>query len=214
MQSKNRGVPKKIDSHLVTFDCITCDKCIPVCPNDANFTYHSGLVEFTYQDVEVQPDGTFKPVGTEQVFKLEQSEQIANFADYCNHCGNCDTFCPEYDGPYLKKPSFFGSRAAFDAGEPHDGFLLEGELGSLELTSRIDGAVNCLRETHTGHQFDDGDIVIEVEGDGALRLVSEITAPHHVNLGRFHALRTLLAGISNGKRIHGINTRLHTSDSH
>ncbi|MBI3758812.1 MAG: glutamate synthase, partial [Deltaproteobacteria bacterium] len=30
---KNRALPKKIDSHLVTFDCITCDKCMPVCPN-------------------------------------------------------------------------------------------------------------------------------------------------------------------------------------
>jgi putative selenate reductase len=27
--AQNRAVPKKIDSHLVTFDCITCDKCIP-----------------------------------------------------------------------------------------------------------------------------------------------------------------------------------------
>src|SRR5262249_44777355 len=36
---KNRAVPKRIDSHLVTFDCITCDKCMPVCPNAANFTY-------------------------------------------------------------------------------------------------------------------------------------------------------------------------------
>ena len=25
--------------HLVVFDCITCDKCLPVCPNDANFAF-------------------------------------------------------------------------------------------------------------------------------------------------------------------------------
>ena len=210
---KNRGVPKKIDSHLVTFDCITCDKCIPVCPNDANFTYHTGLVEFTYQDIQIHPDGSSQPVGEEQVFKLEQSEQIANFADYCNHCGNCDTFCPEYDGPYLMKPSFFGSREAFDAGKPHDGFLLEGESGALVLTARIEGAANSLLQTPAGYQFNDGSILVEINGDGQIHLVEPIKSPHRVNLGRFHALRTLLEGISNAKRIHGVNTRLHTGDS-
>lgn len=211
--AKNRGVPKKIDSHLVTFDCITCDKCIPVCPNDANFTYHTGQVEFTYQDVEFQPDGSYEMVGPEQVFKLEQSEQIANFADYCNHCGNCDTFCPEYDGPYLMKPSFFGSRAAFDAGNPHDGFLLEGETGQLLLTARIEGEQNQLRQTASGYQFDDGAVLVEINSDGDMRLSTHLSAPQHVNLGRFHALRTLLEGISNGKRIHGVNARLHAVDS-
>ena len=56
--AQNRAVPKKIDSHLVTFDCITCDKCIPVCPNDANFSYHTGELRLTYRDVEVRPDGS------------------------------------------------------------------------------------------------------------------------------------------------------------
>ena len=211
---KNRGVPKKIDSHLVTFDCITCDKCIPVCPNDANFTYHTGKLEFTYSDVEVQPDGTVAEVGPQQTFKLEQSEQIANFADYCNHCGNCDTFCPEYDGPYLKKPSFFGSREAFEAGVPHDGFLLEGELGSLTLLARIEGEQNVLRAEDSGYRFEDGVASVVINGDGELRLVSEIATPHRVNLGRFHALRILLEGISGGKRIHAVNARLHANGSH
>ena len=120
--AQNRAVPKKIDSHLVTFDCITCDKCIPVCPNDANFSYHTGEMRLTYRDLEVRPDGSVIPVGEERVFTLEKADQIANFADYCNHCGNCDTFCPEYDGPYLKKPNFYGSRRAFEAGRHTMGF--------------------------------------------------------------------------------------------
>jgi putative selenate reductase len=91
----NRSVPKKIGSHLVTFDCITCDKCIPVCPNDANFLYHTGRWRRAYRNVEVRPDRSVAPVGEELVFELTQADQIANFADYCNHCGNCDTFCPE-----------------------------------------------------------------------------------------------------------------------
>ena len=26
--------PRKIGSHLKLFDCVSCDKCVPVCPND------------------------------------------------------------------------------------------------------------------------------------------------------------------------------------
>ena len=38
---KNRAVPRKIGSKLWLFDCINCDKCVPVCPNDANFVYET-----------------------------------------------------------------------------------------------------------------------------------------------------------------------------
>ncbi|KAF0193343.1 MAG: hypothetical protein FD167_5995, partial [bacterium] len=38
-RQKNSAVPKKIGSKLWLYDCINCDKCIPVCPNDANFFY-------------------------------------------------------------------------------------------------------------------------------------------------------------------------------
>ena len=132
--AKNRMVPKRINSHLVLFDCITCDKCVPVCPNDANFIYETPPVDLHYRDVEVLPDGTITECGDEQHFVIEKKEQIANFADFCNHCGNCDTFCPEWDGPYLKKPNFFGSRASFDAAAAgHDGFFLEGEPGGFTL---------------------------------------------------------------------------------
>ena len=35
--AENATPPNKIGSTLVLFDCLTCDKCIPLCPNDANF---------------------------------------------------------------------------------------------------------------------------------------------------------------------------------
>src|SRR5207302_754242 len=35
----NLKLPPKVGTKLSLFDCITCDKCVPVCPNDANFTY-------------------------------------------------------------------------------------------------------------------------------------------------------------------------------
>jgi putative selenate reductase len=44
-REQNSKLPPHVDSHLERFDCITCDKCIPVCPNDANFNYRTGRAE-------------------------------------------------------------------------------------------------------------------------------------------------------------------------
>jgi putative selenate reductase len=211
--AQNRAVPKKIDSHLVTFDCITCDKCIPVCPNDANFSYHTGEIRLTYRDLEVGPDGSVTPVGQEHLFALEKADQIANFADYCNHCGNCDTFCPEYDGPYLKKPNFYGSRRAFEAGAPHDGFLLERTASKLSLTGRIDGRLYRYEQLANGDagRYDDGNVAVQIGENGVFSL--EATSPrpaanYRVDVGRILAMQMLLRGIADSTRVHAVNTPL------
>src|SRR5260370_28405795 len=36
-KAQNAKPPRKIGSRLWLFDCVSCDKCIQVCPNDANF---------------------------------------------------------------------------------------------------------------------------------------------------------------------------------
>jgi putative selenate reductase len=217
--AQNRAVPKKIDSHLVTFDCITCDKCIPVCPNDANFTYHTGELRLTYRDVEVRRDGAVVPIGDEKVFELTKADQIANFADYCNHCGNCDTFCPEYDGPYLKKPNFYGSKHAFEAGAPHDGFVLAESSESIALIGRIAGCIYNLEKLGNGggYRYHDGIVAVRVSKDGAITSDSEAlpTTTHRLDVGRFHALATLLSGITDGTRVHAVNTpRLAATEAH
>jgi putative selenate reductase len=209
--AKNRVVPRRIDSHLVLFDCISCDKCVPVCPNDANFMYEAPPVDLRYRDVEVAPDGTIREVGNERAFTVERTEQIANFADFCNYCGNCDTFCPEWDGPYLKKPNFFGSRASFDAAAQHDGFLLEGEANRFTLHGRINGQPCRLEMKGVIGRYDDGTVTLEIEGGKALGLAAASnrpTEPHRVDMDRFHALATLLAGIINSARVHQVNIRL------
>jgi putative selenate reductase len=209
--AQNRAVPKKINSHLTTFDCITCDKCIPVCPNDANFAYPVAAVDITYRDVEVRPDGSVVEVGEAKPFRVEQTEQIANFADYCNHCGNCDTFCPEYDGPYLMKPSFFGSPEAFAAGAPHDGFYLAGKIGALTLNARIAGTEFSLTQLGKDYVFHDGKVSLAVSPSGRRELATGSTHPastHTVDMGRYHALVTLLRGITAADRVHAVNTRL------
>ncbi len=211
--AQNRAVPKKIDSHLVTFDCITCDKCIPVCPNDANFSYHTGEIRLTYRNLEVRPDGSIVPIGEEHEFALEKADQIANFADYCNHCGNCDTFCPEYDGPYLKKPNFYGSRRAFEAGAPHDGFILERTASGLSLTGRISGQLYCYEQFSNGDgaRYDDGLVAVRVDADGKFALDPTATLPpasQVLDVGRFHAMATLCRGILDATRVHAVNTPL------
>ena len=103
--------PRKIGRHLALFDCINCDKCLPACPNDANFVYEVEPLAREYESYRVE-GGRAVPVAGGR-FEVHERHQIATFQDFCNDCGNCDTFCPEDGGPYLEKPRFFGSLEAF-----------------------------------------------------------------------------------------------------
>ncbi len=120
---KNSDVPKRVGSRLVIFDCVTCDKCVPVCPNDANFTYEVPATDIEYQNFELTQTALTPVAGGR--LTLKKAHQIANYVDFCNECGNCDTFCPEYGGPFIEKPGFFGSRASYEKHSTHDGFLVE-----------------------------------------------------------------------------------------
>ncbi|MDP3238017.1 MAG: hypothetical protein Q8N26_34820 [Myxococcales bacterium] len=119
----NAKAPRKVGSKLVLFDCLTCDKCVPVCPNHANFTY--ALPPTTLQVVKLTREaggGWTRNVGAPLV--IEQKHQLATYADFCNECGNCDVFCPEDGGPYVLKPRFFGTEATWAREPKGDGFLL------------------------------------------------------------------------------------------
>lgn len=215
-QKNNQLIPKRINSHLVVFDCVTCNKCIPVCPNDANFLYETPEVDLAYQDVSVSNDGTVAQVGDEKTFKVERTQQIANFADFCNRCGNCDTFCPEYDGPYIKKPSFFGNRETFDKGAPHEGFLVETTDTGLSLRGRMEGMalrLDQMDESGDHWHFDDGVVTLEVKDNRPTGLAPGSAKPtngtaHTVGLGRFHTMRILLSGITSGSRVHHVSSPL------
>ena len=117
---QNATTPRKIGSFLVLFDCINCDKCIPVCPNDANFSYDVAPFRAPYDHFVVRAGAVTRvPAG---VFEVAKQHQIGNFQDFCNECGNCDVFCPEDGGPYIEKPRFFGSHEAFRALPAREGF--------------------------------------------------------------------------------------------
>ena len=134
---RNSAPPKKLGSQLALFDCITCDKCIPVCPNDANFTIAVPRGEVQLERL-VPIAGGFRaePTG---VLAISKPRQIANFADACNECGHCDVMCPEDGGPYVVKPRFFGSVAGFAAAPHLDGFALEAAERGIRMHGRLGG---------------------------------------------------------------------------
>ena len=120
--------PRRIGRHLALFDCINCDKCLPACPNDANFVYETEpFAAREYESYRVE-GGHAVPVAGGR-FEVRERHQIGTFQDFCNDCGNCDTFCPEDGGPYLEKPRFFGSLAAFRGQGTLDGFYVESGQG-------------------------------------------------------------------------------------
>ena len=132
---KNSKPPTKVGSMLELFDCLTCDKCIPVCPNDANFMLSIPPEQVPVKTLTLQ-DGSWS-VEESGKLVLEKKHQIANFADFCNECGNCDIFCPEDGGPYVLKPRFFGSRESFREFSNHDGFFIERNNGGDTVLARF-----------------------------------------------------------------------------
>ncbi len=156
--ANNLKPPKKVGTKLWLFDCLTCDKCVPVCPNDANFTFDLPKTEIPVVKLHPEPGGGFRrEVG--EPMRIEKKHQIANFADFCNECGNCDVFCPEDGGPYVLKPRFFGSHEQWQRFPSHDGFFLDRKGGADTVYGRFQGrAVTLiLRDggaTYSGDDFE------------------------------------------------------------
>jgi putative selenate reductase len=172
-----------VGSRLVLLDCLTCDKCLPVCPNDANFTFvlPTGQVPV----LKLRPlAGGFTATAAEAI-AVTKKHQIGNFADFCNECGNCDVFCPEDGGPYVIKPRFFGRRADWHALPDHDGFFVEqqgsvrtvlGRFGGQAFEARIESSEGGAKAWFSGQgfavEFDRADPAGTVQGraDGEVDL--------------------------------------------
>jgi putative selenate reductase len=206
---KNKSVPKRIDSKLWLYDCISCDKCIPVCPNDANFYYEVEPTEIEFANYSWSASG-LEPADT-GVLKIAQKHQIANLADWCNECGNCDTFCPEYGGPFIQKPSFFLNREMWLDNPKRDGFYVTKRNGVAEIVGRMEGQTHSLSldEKRQAAQYNDG--VLEVNFDATTHKIVNVkpldlsTGPHRIDVKNYHTLRILLLGMLNPSRVHQIN---------
>ena len=195
--ARNREEPRRLPSRLALFDCDSCNACVVVCPNDACFTLDIG--SRTHETVELAcVEGAIERRPAH--FTLARETQWAVFADFCNECGNCDTFCPEAGGPFRVKPRVHGTRAAFEAAAPADGWLIE--AGGDRVLARMAGVLHRLERAADHERFDDG--VIEAELDSAGRLVSTRTLErregHVLPLARYHAMRlvrdAILAGVN------------------
>jgi putative selenate reductase len=207
---KNTAVPKKINSQLHLYDCISCDKCIPVCPNDANFFYDTEPTEFQYSLYQYKGN-QLEPV-EQKNFKVVDEHQIANYVDFCNECGNCDTYCPEYGGPFIKKPGFFGSMATFKHYSDHDGFYVErkneidriwGRIKQKEYYLEVD--TSCDKATY---QDDFMEIEIEYSTSELVKwklLQEPLPTDYRYDMGTYHTLRILLNGILDTKRVNYVN---------
>jgi putative selenate reductase len=135
--TRNATPPKKIGSALHLFDCLTCDKCIPVCPNDANFSLPLAVGDIPRERLVRGPRGF--SVEVDGALAVSKPRQIANLADACNACGHCDVMCPEDGGPYVVKPRFFGSVAAWAEAADLDGFAIEPAGAGVRIHARFEG---------------------------------------------------------------------------
>jgi putative selenate reductase len=197
--------PRKIGSHLSLFDCINCDKCIPVCPNDANFVYDTPPRTIAYHDLVVR-GGRLVPGGEETLAlggPKSSPHQIANWADACNDCGNCDVFCPEDGGPYIEKPRLYSSLSSFLSDAPRTGFFVRrGRDGSVSARGRWGGReLDLVIEPEGSAVFRDGvaELHFASASAGAPEEARLLAPPapegHIVRVGHYHALRALAGGL-------------------
>ena len=158
-QTKNAKIPRKIESTLVLLDCITCDKCVPVCPNHANFAYTLPIGTIAVTSVSRQDDDWI--VTTGEPLQVAEAHQLGNFVDFCNECGNCDIFCPELGGPYKLKPRFHSSLARFEADAAQDGLYLT----PTEAHGRFEGAIYSTSEQDGRVQYSGPGFTVTFDAD-------------------------------------------------
>jgi putative selenate reductase len=208
---QNKGVPRKIGSKLWLYDCINCDKCVPDCPNDANFVYEGPAVEIAYCDYQLLSGGGFSavPGGT---FKVKHGHQLANYADACNECGNCDVFCPEDGGPQFAKPRFFGSLETFAKYAGQNGFFVEVANGIRIIHGAIVGKQYVLTEDAQADcaRFEDalGEYVIQQSGNALLAWQPKDGSPsggRRLDMLPYLHMRFLLEALSNPRHVHYVN---------
>jgi putative selenate reductase len=208
---RNKGVPRKIGSKLWLYDCINCDKCVPVCPNVANFIYETTAADVTYDNFELAPDGPPQRVPG-GVFKVAKAHQLANYADACNDCGNCDVFCPEDGGPYIEKPRFFGSLETYKKYAGRNGFYIDFEGDQTTIYGTIAGAPYelSLNSLIDRAWFADGNAVVEIQPSRDVviswKLKPEISGNRYVlDMLPYLQLKLLVESIRDPRRVNFAN---------
>lgn len=171
--------PKKVGTDLVLLDCLTCDKCIPVCPNAANFSFP--VPKGTWTPGRVAWDGGEFRQSEGQPLIAGKRHQIGNVADACNLCGQCDPWCPEDGGPYLAKPTLFLSDESWEDHPTREGLLVSQDKTTIRW--RQGGVEQRYVQEPDGARFEvDGgtvwlvdDAPVRTEGSGDVDLRDAVT---------------------------------------
>ncbi len=209
--ANNSKPPRKVGSHLHLWDCLNCDKCIPVCPNDANFFFDTEAIDVESFIIEVNEAGWSKTASTN--FKIEKVNQIANFADACNECGNCDVFCPEDGGPYIEKPRFFGSIKSFRLYKNHSGFYLDIKQNNSSLIGRFkdmefelvwDNILDKIIFSSSQATIETNASTHEILNASLLNAKTAV-----IDMQYYHSMFVLLRGMLNTSRVNFVNIEAH-----
>ena len=169
-----------------------CDKCVEVCPNRANFTYH--LPKAINWEIPVLKLRHGELTKTEtQLFAINQLRQVAHIDDLCNECGNCASFCVHQGRPYLDKPRVFFNKTVFDA-EKDNAFYFTGKT----ISRRDNGQTSQLKITVRTMTYSDDRMTVEMDSKFKVKSVKtnkKITAT--VSLANAAEMLALYQGISN-----------------
>ena len=197
-KAKNSKPPRKLGSHLELFDCVTCSKCVPVCPNHANFVFVVPEIEVPIVKLR-RHDGSWA-ARQDGTLTIGKQQQYGNFADFCNECGNCDIFCPEDGGPYTIKPRFFGTRADFDEFAHDNGFYFESTATGEVVFARIGGSAFRLERTGAGERYsgEGFDVALQVTDPAG---TIEGTVDGEVDLTYLHIMAWIRDAVYSGDHV-------------
>jgi putative selenate reductase len=134
----NERPPRKIGRQLWLLDCLTCDKCIPVCPNDAIFTARVPP-EPIPQALARQAAAGAWTVSPQPRLVPQEPHQMLVLDGCCNDCGNCDVFCPEDGGPHLAKPRLFATEHDWRRAAPQPGLYFSSAGRQPRVLGRTEG---------------------------------------------------------------------------
>ncbi|HET7294412.1 MAG TPA: glutamate synthase [Vicinamibacteria bacterium] len=208
-RAESQDPPRRVERALALFDCINCDKCLPACPNDANFVYEAAPLARDYENYRVQ-GGRAVPIAGGR-FEVRECHQLACYQDFCNDCGNCDTFCPEHGGPYLRKPRLFGSLGAYCRSADRDGFCMVKRPASEAMWGRLGGAEYRLVVDRAADRavFTDGRVALELRHSRRAPLAASALADAEdgavLDVGAYFKMATILDGVLDTSRVNPVN---------
>jgi ferredoxin len=106
---------------LWLYDCINCDKCVPVCPNDANFVYETRPRPSSTTTSTLLP-GWHPPRARRSVARGEGAS-TGQLRRCLQRMRQLRHFLPGRRRPARRKPRFFGSLETYSRHAGDNGFL-------------------------------------------------------------------------------------------